>query len=218
MTTVLVADDHQLVRQALRRAFDEAGLRVVSEACDGEEAVRLTRQLEPDVVVMDVTMPVLDGIQATKQIYDTIPDTKVVILTMHGEDRLICEAIQAGAVAFLSKDCAMQEVVDTVKLTATGEVFLSPELANSMLAEFDEQEETDEQEDKPEVISPLTRREEEILQEIANGRSTAEVAQELFISPKTVKNHLASIYVKLEARDRTQAVVSGVKLGIVSLH
>lgn len=218
MTTVLVADDHQLVRQALRRAFDEAGLRVVSEACDGEEAVRLTRQLEPDVVVMDVTMPVLDGIQATKQIYDTIPDTKVVILTMHGEDRLICEAIQAGAVAFLSKDCAMQEVVDTVKLTATGEVFLSPELADSMLAEFDEQEETDEQEDKPEVISPLTRREEEILQEIANGRSTAEVAQELFISPKTVKNHLASIYVKLEARDRTQAVVSGVKLGIVSLH
>ncbi|HZJ26637.1 MAG TPA: response regulator transcription factor [Acidimicrobiia bacterium] len=215
MTTVLVADDHQLVRQALRRALDDAGLCVVSEASDGEEAVRLAKQLEPDVVVMDVTMPILDGIQATKQIYDTNPSTKIVILTMHSEDKLIRDAIQAGAVAFLSKDCAMQEVVDTVKLTATGEVFLSPELADSMLQAFAEPQD---ESDQPEVVSPLTKREEEILQEVADGKSTAEVARDLFISPKTVKNHLASIYVKLEARDRTQAVLSGVKLGIVALR
>ena len=143
MTTVLVADDHQLVRQALRRALDDAGLNVVSEACDGEEAVRLAKQLEPDVVVMDVTMPILDGIQATRQIYAAEPDTKIVILTMHGEDKLVCEAIDAGAVAFLSKDCSMQEVVETVRLTSTGEVFLSPALADSMLKEFTPAEEAD---------------------------------------------------------------------------
>jgi DNA-binding NarL/FixJ family response regulator len=214
MTTVLVADDHQLVRQALRRALDDAGLRVVSEASDGEEAVRLAKQLEPDVVVMDVTMPVLDGIQATKQIYATEPETKIVILTMHGEDKLVSEAIEAGAVAFLSKDCSMQEVVETVRLTSSGEVLLSPALANSMLKEFDPPSQPEERS----IVSPLTKREEEILQAVANGHSTAEVARELFISAKTVKNHLASIYVKLEARDRTQAVLSGVRLGIVSLH
>jgi DNA-binding NarL/FixJ family response regulator len=214
MTTVLVADDHQLVRQALRRALDDAGLRVVSEASDGEEAVRLAKQLEPDVVVMDVTMPVLDGIQATKQIYATGPETKIVILTMHGEDKLVSEAIEAGAVAFLSKDCSMQEVVETVRLTSSGEVLLSPALANSMLKEFDPPSQPEERS----IVSPLTKREEEILQAVANGHSTAEVARELFISAKTVKNHLASIYVKLEARDRTQAVLSGVRLGIVSLH
>jgi two-component system, NarL family, response regulator DegU len=216
MTTVLVADDHQLVRQALRRALDDAGLNVVSEACDGEEAVRLAKQLEPDVVVMDVTMPILDGIQATRQIFAAEPATKIVILTMHGEDKLVCEAIEAGAVAFLSKDCSMQEVVETVRLTSTGEVFLSPALADSMLKEFTPAEATSD--DEPPVPSPLTKREEEILQSVADGKSTTEVAQDLFISAKTVKNHLASIYVKLEARDRTQAVLSGVRLGIVSLH
>ncbi len=216
MTTVLVADDHQLVRQALRRALDDAGLNVVSEACDGEEAVRLAKQLEPDVVVMDVTMPILDGIQATRQIYAAGPETKIVILTMHGEDKLVCEAIEAGAVAFLSKDCSMQEVVETVRLTSTGEVFLSPDLADSMLQEFTPAEVASDEE--PAVPSPLTKREEEILQSVADGKSTTEVAQDLFISAKTVKNHLASIYVKLEARDRTQAVLSGVRMGIVSLH
>ncbi len=216
MTTVLVADDHQLVRQALRRALDDAGLNVVSEACDGEEAVRLAKQLEPDVVVMDVTMPILDGIQATRQIFAAEPSTKIVILTMHGEDKLVSEAIEAGAVAFLSKDCSMQEVVETVRLTSAGEVFLSPALADSMLKEFTPAEPTTG--GKPSVPSPLTKREEEILQSVADGKSTTEVAQDLFISAKTVKNHLASIYVKLEARDRTQAVLSGVRLGIVSLH
>ena len=216
MTTVLVADDHQLVRQALRRALDDAGLNVVSEACDGEEAVRLAKQLEPDVVVMDVTMPILDGIQATRQIFAAEPDTKIVILTMHGEDKLVCEAIEAGAVAFLSKDCSMQEVVETVRLTSTGEVFLSPALADSMLKEFAPSQATAEA-DEPSVPSPLTKREEEILQSVADGKSTTEVAADLFISAKTVKNHLASIYQKLDARDRTQAVLQAVRMGIVHL-
>jgi two-component system response regulator DegU len=214
MTTVLIADDHQLLRQALRRALEDSGFRVLSEAGDGEEAVRLVQQDRPDVVVMDVTMPVLDGIQATKQIYASEPETKIVILTMHGEDKLVSEAIEAGAVAFLSKDCSMQEVVETVRLTSSGEVLLSPALANSMLKEFDPPSQPEERS----IVSPLTKREEEILQAVANGHSTAEVARELFISAKTVKNHLASIYSKLDSRDRTQAVLSGMRMGIVQLQ
>lgn len=214
MTRVLVADDHQLLRQALRRALDEAGFQVVSEASDGEEAVRLAEQLRPDVVTMDVSMPVLDGIAATRRIHAAIPNTRIVVLTMHDEDALRAQAVQAGAVGFLTKDCAMQEVVEVVQTVADGDVLLSPELAACMIHEADLLE----ADSDPEVESPLTKREREILQLVADGRSTTEVARELFISAKTVKNHLASIYAKLDARDRTQAVLSGVRLGIISLQ
>ncbi len=219
MTRVLVVDDHQLVRQALRRALEDAGFTVVSEASDGEEAVRLSEQLDPDVVIMDVTMPVLDGIEATRRIHEGAPGIKIAILTMHGEESLLAEAIRAGAVAYLTKDCSMQEVVETVKLTTEGEMLLSPDLAGSMLGALRGPAPGAPGAAVPDPPdSPLTKREEEILQLVADGHSTAEVGRVLFISAKTVKNHLASVYVKLEARDRTQAVLSGVRLGIVQLH
>lgn len=218
MTRVLVVDDHQLVRQALRRALEDASFEVVSEASDGEEAARLAEQLVPDVVVMDVTMPVLDGIQAARRIHAQLPDIKIVVLTMHGEQQLLAEAIQAGAVAYLTKDCSMHEVVETVRLAAGGEVLLSPELAASMLGELRELRDIEAPTGAPPSESPLTKREEEVLQLVADGRSTTEIAGELFISAKTVKNHLASIYMKLEARDRTQAVLSGVRMGIIQLR
>ena len=210
MTDVLLADDHQLLRQALRRALEDAGLRVVGEAADGEEALRLAAEVSPDVVVMDVTMPVLDGIQATRRLAVLHPELPVVVLTMHGEDALKAEALRAGAAAFLTKDCSMQEVVATVVATAGGDVALSAEVASSILGDLGGAE--------AKVDSPLTKRETEILQLIADGLSTSEVAQELFISGKTVKNHLAAIYQKLDARDRTQAVLSGVRIGIVRLR
>jgi len=210
MTNVLLADDHQLLRQALRRAFEDAGLTVVGEAADGEEAVRLAAELHPDVVVMDVTMPVLDGVEATRRLHAALPDLPIVVLTMHGEDTLRREAIAAGASGFLTKDVSMQEVVRTVVEAAGGEVALSPELASTILDEMRAPSE------KP--ASPLTKREEEVLQLIADGCSTTEVAKQLFISGKTVKNHLASIYEKLDARDRTQAVLSAVRIGIVRLR
>ena len=207
---VLLADDHQLLRQAIRRALEDAGLTVVAEAGDGGEAVRLVGELKPDIVVMDVSMPVLDGIEATRRVHEEFPDLPIVILTMHGDEALRVDALEAGASGFLTKDVSMQEVVSTVTQAAGGDVALSTELAAEILAELEDGA------DRP--PSPLTPREEEVLQLIADGCSTPEVAQKLYISQKTVKNHLASIYEKLEARDRTQAVLSAVRIGIVRLR
>ena len=212
MTNVLLADDHQLLRQALRRAFEDAGLVVVGEAGDGAEAIRLATELKPDVVVMDVTMPVLDGVEATRRLHNQLPGLPIVVLTMHGEAALRREAIDAGAAGFLTKDVSMQDVIKTVLEAAGGEVALSAELASSILDEMRAPAPAE----RP--ASPLTKREEEVLQLIADGCSTTEVAKQLFISAKTVKNHLASIYEKLNARDRTQAVLSAVKIGIVRLQ
>jgi DNA-binding NarL/FixJ family response regulator len=218
MTRVLVADDHQLLRQALRRALQESGFDVVAEAADGEEAVRLVNLLKPEVVVMDVTMPVLDGIEATRRIHAATGDTKVLVLTMHDEDALRVRALRAGAVGFLTKDSAMQEVVATVKAVALGDTVFSPEIAAAMMAEFPVNGNGSQESAPEEVESPLTKREREILQHVADGYSTTEIGRELFISAKTVKNHLASIYAKLDSRDRTQAVLSGMRLGIVQLQ
>jgi two-component system, NarL family, response regulator DegU len=224
MKTVVIADDHQLLRQALRRALEDGGFRVLSEAGDGEEAVRLVQQDRPDVVVMDVTMPVLDGIEATRRIHAATGESKVLVLTMHDEDALRVKALRAGAVGFLTKDCAMQEVVETVRRVAEGDTVFSPEIAAAMMAEFpppppiSAPAPANGRATDVVVDSPLTKREREILQLVADGHSTAEIARTLYISAKTVKNHLASIYSKLDSRDRTQAVLSGMRLGIVSLQ
>jgi DNA-binding NarL/FixJ family response regulator len=219
LTTVLIADDHQLLRQALRRAMEDAGLVVLGEAGDGAEAVQLVDELRPELVIMDVTMPVLGGIEATRRLHAAHPDLPIVVLTMHDEEALREEALRAGASAFLTKDSSMQEVVATAIATAAGEA-LSAELASSILTEF--QSTTTATAAGPTVApvepSPLTPREEQILQLIADGYSTSEVAARLFISGKTVKNHLASIYDKLDARDRTQAVLSAVRIGIIRLN
>jgi DNA-binding NarL/FixJ family response regulator len=212
---VLLADDHQLLRQALRRALQDAGASIVEEASDGDEAARYAAEQQFDVVVMDVTMPVLSGIDATRRIHERQPQLPIVVLTMHDEQSLRHEAIEAGAAAFLTKDCSMQEVVKTVFATAGGDVGFSTGIAEAILRELGQGEPNG---DDERTISPLTPREEEILQLIADGYSTSEVADHLYISAKTVKNHLASIYAKLDARDRTQAVLSAVRIGIVHLN
>ena len=212
MTRVLLADDHTMLRQSLRRALTEKGLEVVGEAGDGEDAARLAIELQPDVVLMDVSMPVLDGVGATRVIRDQAPAVQVVILTMHADKGVLDRALRAGAVGYLVKDCTMEEVVRTVEQAASGETSLSAELAEAMLAEAAH----------PMAGAPaesiVTKREEEVLQLIAEGLSTTEVATRLFISVKTVKNHLASVYQKLDSRDRTQAVVRAVKMGIIRLE
>ena len=209
MTRVLIADDHRLLRQSLRRAMEDAGMTVVGEAANGREALDQVDALSPDVVVMDVSMPLLDGVRTTQRLHVRRPDLPVVILTMHDEEALKVEAIRSGAAAFLTKDCAMSEVVSTVGALAERDVDLSGEVATAILADTGSDE----------GLAPaLTPREVEILQTIADGRSTSEVAAALFISAKTVKNHLAAIYRKLDARNRTEAVLTGVRAGIIRLR
>ena len=205
---LLLADDHRMLRDGLRRAMSDNGVEVVGEASNGEEAVRLAQELLPDVVLMDVTMPILDGIEATRLIRSQLKNTQVVMLTMHGDSDLMARALQAGAAGYMVKDCSTEEVVSAVQL-ACGEGGVSQDLASSMLAEARRLNVRD-----PSLISA---REEEVLQLVADGCSLPEVAAKLFISVKTVKNHLASIYQKLDARDRTQAVLRAVRLGIVRL-
>ena len=212
---LLLADDHRMLRESLRRAMEEHGFEVVGEAADGEEAVQLAEKLQPDVVLMDVTMPVLDGVAATRRVRDRVPGTQVVILTMHADREVLVDAIRAGAAGYLVKDCSTEDVVDTVRKAASGETALSPELAATMLGEV---RELARQEAVTAGAEPIiSKREEEVLQLIADGRSTTKVAAELYISVKTVKNHLASIYQKLDTRDRTQAVLQAVRMGIIRL-
>jgi len=206
---LLLVDDHKLLRQGLRRAVEEAGFDVVGEAGDGEEAVRLAIELQPDLVLMDVTMPVLDGIEATRRLRHSCPEARVVILTMHGEEETVTRALRAGALAYLLKDCSTDQVAQTLHAVASGDTDLSAELARTMLAEIPPE---------PAAATSLSSREAEVLQMFADGCSTVEVGQRLYISAKTVKNHLASIYEKLDARDRTQAVLTAVRMGIIRLN
>jgi DNA-binding NarL/FixJ family response regulator len=208
----MLADDHRMLREGLRRSMSDQGFDVVGEARDGDEAIRLAEELQPEVILMDVTMPEVDGVEATRQIRQQFPEIRIVMLTMHADQEVLAAAIRAGASGYLVKDCSTEEIASAVRMAASGETALSPQLAASML---DEVRKLDQPANEEERV--VTRREEEVLQLIANGCSTPEVAEKLFISQKTVKNHLASIYQKLDARDRTQAVLQAVRMGIVHL-
>jgi DNA-binding NarL/FixJ family response regulator len=207
---VVLADDHRILREGLRRSLEAQGIDVVGEAADGEEAIELATDLSPDVVLMDVTMPVLDGVEATRRIRQRLPEVRVVVLTMHADEATMARAIREGADGYLVKDCSSDEIADTLRRVATGETTVSRHVAASMLAEVHALPAGG-----PEEL--VSKREEEVLQLIADGCSSAEVAERLYISQKTVKNHLASIYQKLDAHDRTQAVLRAVRMGIVRL-
>jgi two-component system, NarL family, response regulator DegU len=208
-TSVLLVDDHVMFRQSLRRALEGEGFHIVAEASNGNEAIALALQHQPDVVLMDVSMPVLGGIDATRQITRADNRQRVVMLTMHIDKDVVDDAIKAGAVGYVTKDSGVMDVITALRLAANGDRAMSPKLAQVMLqaaslADDDE--------------SIISERESEVLQLIADGLGTTEIAQKMFISPKTVKNHLASIYEKLDARDRTQAVLTAVKMGIIKLQ
>ena len=211
---LMLVDDHRMLREGLRRSMIEEGFDVVGEAADGEEAIRLFDEVNPDVVLMDVSMPQIDGVEATRQIRTAHNDARIVMLTMHADHSVLTDAIRAGAVGYLVKDCSVDEVASTVRQAATGDTALSQDLAASMLDEVHKIDTPATREED----RLITKREEEVLQLIADGCSTPEVAGRLYISQKTVKNHLASIYEKLDARDRTQAVLQAVRMGIVHLR
>ena len=220
MTRLLLADDHRTLRESLRRSLQDHGFDVVGEAADGQEAFRMAQELLPDVVLMDVTMPILDGVEATRLIHGAVPGVAIVMLTMHDDGDVMARALQAGAVGYLVKDCAIEEVVETIHLAARDDGVLSPGLASSMLAEvqWEPAPERATRNGSTPTAPVISAREEEVLQLFADGMSLPEVAATLFISTKTVKNHLASIYAKLDARDRTQAVLRAVRMGIIRLQ
>jgi two-component system, NarL family, response regulator DegU len=208
---LLLVDDHRMLREGLRRSMETYGFDVVGEANDGEEGVRLAQALLPDVVLMDVTMPVLDGVEACRRIRQSCRNTRVVMLTMHADRQVISNAMRFGASGYLVKDSSTDEVAEAIRAAANGDGAITPDLAKSMLRETKM------------LMAPtvgesvISKREEEVLQLVADGLSTVDVAAKLFISVKTVKNHLASIYDKLDTADRTQAVLRAVRMGIVRL-
>jgi DNA-binding NarL/FixJ family response regulator len=206
---ILLADDHTILRDGIRRSFESAGEVVVAEASNGEEALELARETQPDIVVMDLTMPVLDGIGATRRITAEVPDTRVVVLTMHDDVDATRRALDAGAVGFLSKGSSFAEVLRTVRAAAGGETGLTPELAEAMLRTAESSPATAE--------ALLSERQVEILQAIANGSTTKQVARQLGITQKTVHNHLNAIYRRLDTQSLTHAVLSAVRLGIIEL-
>ncbi|MCB1029979.1 MAG: response regulator transcription factor [Acidimicrobiales bacterium] len=212
---LMLADDHRMLREGLRRSLTDEGLDVVAEASDGEEAVQVASTVLPDVILMDVTMPEVDGVEATRRIHQRHPEIRIVMLTMHADQSVIAEALRAGASGYLVKDCSIEEIAEAVRLAANENSSLSPELANAMLKEVRQLDSGSGEVDAEQLV---TKREIEVLQLIADGCSTPEVAEQLYISQKTVKNHLASIYHKLDARDRTQAVLQAVRMGIVRLN
>ena len=203
--SVMLVDDHTMLRQGLRRSLEHEGLEVVAEASNGSDAVRLALAHRPDVVLMDVSMPEVDGIEATRQLMRADARQRVVMLTMHVDRDIVERSVKAGAVGYVTKDSSVKEVVLAVRMAADGNKVLSPRVATAL------------REEPLRADSLLSPREEELLQYVADGLSTADVAERMCISPKTVKNHLASIYDKLGAHDRTQAVLTAVRLGIVTL-
>jgi DNA-binding NarL/FixJ family response regulator len=203
--SVILVDDHTMLRQGIRRALESEGIKVVAEASDGAEAIRLALEHKPDVVLMDVSMPGMDGVEAARRLVEADGRQRVVMLTMHIDRDVIDRAIRAGAVGYLTKDSSISEVILAIQLAANGDRPMSPRLASAMLDEARRED------------ALISVREEEVLQLVADGFGTNEIAERLYISGKTVKNHLASIYEKLNARDRTQAVLMAVKMGIVKL-
>jgi DNA-binding NarL/FixJ family response regulator len=213
---VLLADDHRIVRQGLRHVCELAGgLRVVGEAEDGRQAVKLAQQLQPDVILMDINMPVLDGVQATHLIVDANPSARVIVLTMYRQDRYVFEAIKAGARGYLLKDIDEQDLVAAIRAVHRGEALINPSLAVRLLDEFRRLSQLTDQAKEPES---LTRAEMEVLRLVAQGADNKAVAERLALSERTIANRLSSVYDKLHVNNRTQAALVALRRGWATLE
>ncbi len=203
---ILLVDDHSVVRQGLKMFLSlDPELEVVGEAANGEEAVRLARELRPDVVLMDLLMPVMDGITAIGIIRQEMPDVEVIALTSVLEDQSVVGAVRAGAIGYLLKDTQDEELRRAIKAASQGQVQLSPQAAARLMREMRQ----------PDAPEPLTEREQEVLVLLARGRANKEIARDLQIGEKTVKTHVSNILSKLGVQSRTQAALYAVRQGLV---
>jgi len=213
---ILLADDQQLVREGLCALLDLIpDIRVVGEAGDGAEAVERAQQMQPDVVLMDVRMPGLDGVAATRRLHEACPEVKVIILTTFDDDEYVFEGLRAGAAGYLLKDVPSEQLVEAIRAAARGEAFIQPSVARKVVAEFARLTEREHRRREQPLVEPLSARELEVLALVAEGLSNREIGERLFITPGTVKNHVSNVLAKLGVRDRTQAVLQAQELGLL---
>jgi DNA-binding NarL/FixJ family response regulator len=212
---LLLVDDQALFREGLRTLLStRPDFDVVAEAENGEEALRLAVQNRPNVILMDLRMPVLDGVSATRRLKESLPDCKVIVLTTFDDDDLVFDGLRAGAVGYLLKDVSSEKLVEAIHAAARGEYFLLPSITAKVMAEFSRTTRSVSTSGSP-LAEPLSTRELEILRLVSTGLSNKEIADTLVIAEGTVKNHLTSILGKLEARDRMQAVIKARELGLI---
>jgi DNA-binding NarL/FixJ family response regulator len=208
---VLLADDHPVIRDGLRTILGaEADLDVVGEAAGGDQAVELAMELQPDVVIMDIQMPRLDGIEATQRIVAASPHVAVLVLTMFEDDDSVFAAMRAGARGYLLKGAVQAEIVRAIRAVAGGEAIFGPAVAQRVIAYFQAVDPAT----HPNVFPELTAREREVLELVAQGRSNADIVRELVLSQKTVRNHVSNIFNKLQVADRAQAIVRAREAGL----
>ncbi|GAA4317112.1 DNA-binding NarL/FixJ family response regulator [Actinomadura luteofluorescens] len=210
MTRVLIADDQTLVRGGFRMILSRSGIEVVGEAADGLEAVAAARRLRPDVVLMDIRMPGMDGLEATRRVLADDPTCRVLILTTFDLDRYVYSALAAGASGFLLKDVTPEHLVASVKLIETGDALLAPSITRRLVERFARPAPA------PQGLDVLTPREKEVLRLVGGGLSNTELAAHLHLSEATVKTHVTRIFAKLGLRDRAQAVVVAYESGLVT--
>lgn len=212
-TKILIVDDHAIVREGVRMILaQESDLEVVGEAGDGQQALELTERIRPDVVIMDISMPGMGGIEATQTVRAKHPEVQVLVLTMHEDESYVFQLLRAGAAGYVLKRAAAQDLVQAVRAAAKGEAFLYPSVARKVVEDYLRRVETGEERER---YDGLTTREKEILTLIAQGLSNQQIAEKLFISIKTVQTHRAHILEKLALHDRTELVRYAIRKGLI---
>lgn len=215
---ILVADDQSLFREALKTLLSAyPGLDIVGDASNGEEALRMAFTLSPDVVLMDLRMPIMDGVEATRKIVKLGKNIKVIVLTTFDDDETVFEGLRAGAVGYLLKDVSADKLIEAIRAASKGEYFLLPSITAKVISEFSRISRPNIADPQKILPDPLSTREIEILKYVATGASNKEIADTLVISEGTVKNHLSSILSKLGVRDRMQAVLKAKEYGIITI-
>lgn len=219
---ILIADDHALLREGIKNVLElEHDFIVIGEAADGEETLRKVAELAPDVLLLDINMPHYNGLEVIKKLQSTQPDTKIIVLTIHDDESYVLEVVKSGAVGYLLKDIEPGMLVKAIRTVYQGESFIYPTLAKKLFSEISRQEERKQERAKlfeRRKEDRLTYREIEVLELICQGMSNQTIAQKLFLSEKTVKNHLTNIFRKINVTDRTQAVLYALKNKIVELE